>query len=352
MAVRNTESYVTGAVNTAAGSVPVVATSLSRGDRIGSWKARWGMGRMSYTIPPGLYATGAATAESPVLVTANYKMSFDRIRVALAGVDAWILVLDTKGINVWCAAGKGTFGTDELIHQISETHLSEVVSHRTVLVPQLGAVGVSAAAVRKGSGFRVAFGPVRAEDLPEFLGAGQKATPEMRRVRFPMWERVVLAPVELVMGAKYAALIAAALVILSGLGPGFYAMDRIFHVGLATGGFVILAFLASSILTPALLPWLPGRAFALKGTWIGIGVATLAWWVTRDAPGLTVTLPGTISWFLLLPALSSFIAMNFTGASTYTSLSGVYKEMRLAVPLQIAGAVVGLGLWVTARFVA
>jgi len=343
-------SYIVGERATPVGPVPVVDLRLSREDRLGSWKARWGMGRMEYTIPPGLYAVGLATAESPVLVTANYKMSFDRVRASLEGIDAWILVLDTKGINVWCAAGKGTFGTDELVHRIGEVRLTEIVSHRILVVPQLGAVGVSAQGVREATGFRVAFGPVRAEDLPAYLSAGMKATPEMRRVRFPIWERVVLAPVELVMGAKYALLIAAALVLLSGLGPGIYAIDRILTVGLVTAGFVLIAFLASSVLTPMLLPWLPGRAFAWKGAWVGVGVAAMAWWATRGTPELTATLPGAISWFLLLPALSSFVAMNFTGASTYTSLSGVYKEMRFAVPAQIAGAVVGLGLWVTARF--
>ena len=73
---------------------------------------------MDYRVEPGLYAVGSPTADSPVLVSANYKMSFDRLRSALPGVDAWILVLDTKGINVWCAAGKGTFGTDELVRRI------------------------------------------------------------------------------------------------------------------------------------------------------------------------------------------------------------------------------------------
>ena len=58
-----------------------------------------------------------------------------------------------------------------------------------------------------------------------------------------------------------------------------------------------------------------------------------------------------IAWVLLLPAVASFLAMNFTGASTYTSLSGVRREMRIAVPLQIVGAAAGLGLWVTGLFV-
>jgi acetyl-CoA decarbonylase/synthase complex subunit gamma len=53
----------------------------------------------------------------------------------------------------------------------------------------------------------------------------------------------------------------------------------------------------------------------------------------------------------MIPAVASFLGMNFTGASTYTSLSGVRREMRVAVPLQILGAVAGLGLWLAGRFV-
>ena len=67
---------------------------------------------MRFAVDPGLYALRNPGEQAPVLVTANYKMSFDRLRQALPGRDAWILVLDTNGINVWCAAGKGTFATE------------------------------------------------------------------------------------------------------------------------------------------------------------------------------------------------------------------------------------------------
>ena len=109
---------------------------------------------------------------SDVFVSANYKLSFDILRAALKGLDAWVLVLDTKGINVWCAAGKGTFGTDELIRRISEAALERVVSHTRVIVPQLGAPGVSASAVQRATGFRVHYGPVEARDIREYLAAG------------------------------------------------------------------------------------------------------------------------------------------------------------------------------------
>ena len=121
--------WMAGQVDTRAGNIPRVRTELTWADHMGACKARWAVGRMNCRIEPGLYVVGDPAAESPVLASANYKMSFDRLRSELAGLDAWILVLDTKGINVWCAAGKGTFGTDELIRRIESTRLPEIVSH-------------------------------------------------------------------------------------------------------------------------------------------------------------------------------------------------------------------------------
>jgi hypothetical protein len=104
---------VIGSMETPEGRVPQVSSFWTQADYLGTFKARWGIGRRHYMVDPGLYALGRPDEKSPVLVTANYKMSFDRLRRALPGRNAWILVLDTKGINVWCAAGKGTFGTAE-----------------------------------------------------------------------------------------------------------------------------------------------------------------------------------------------------------------------------------------------
>ena len=118
-------------------------------DHLGAIGVRRNIGRMRYRVIPGLYTLGAPGPDAPVLVTANYKLSFDHVRRALAGMNAWLLVLDTKGINVWCAAGKGTFGTDELVRKINECRLHERVTHRRIILPQLGAPGVAAHEVRK-----------------------------------------------------------------------------------------------------------------------------------------------------------------------------------------------------------
>jgi acetyl-CoA decarbonylase/synthase complex subunit gamma len=68
-------------------------------------------------------------------------------------------------------------------------------------------------------------------------------------------------------------------------------------------------------------------------------------------PGLFENWASAAGWALIFPTIGSFMSMNFTGASTYTSLSGVRREMAIAVPLQKAGAAVGLGLWLIGRFV-
>ena len=96
--------FVSGSMTTPVGELPKVSSALTRHDRWGIIKMRLGAGRTHYTIDPGLYALGHPDAQAPILVTANYKMSFDYLRQALADRNAWILVLDTKGINVWCAA--------------------------------------------------------------------------------------------------------------------------------------------------------------------------------------------------------------------------------------------------------
>ncbi len=343
--------WVDGAVETPRGPVPRAATTLTGSDRWGTVRARIGVGRMHYTVPPGLYAVGDPSAESAVFVSANYKMSFDRLRSQLAGRDGWILVLDTKGINVWCAAGKGTFGTDEIVTRAAAVGLAEIVSHRKLIVPQLGAPGVSAHEVKKRSSFSVVYGPVRAEDLPAFLDAGMKATPEMRLVTFPLADRAVLVPVDIAMSLKNVLLAMAALFVLAGLGRGGYSVGRMVADGGRSVLFLLSAYLAGTVLTPLALPWLPGRAFSIKGAAAGglVALALVACSLSGGQPfgnGLTAA-----AWYVAIPAVASFMGMGFTGASTYTSLSGVKREMRIALPAQIICVVAAAGLWIAGRFV-
>jgi hypothetical protein len=266
-------------------------------------------------------------------------MSFDSLRKELSGISAWILVLDTKGINVWCAAGKGTFGTEELIKRIAASGLSSTVEHRTLILPQLGAVGVSAHEVQRRSGFKVVYGPVRAEDVPVFLNNGMHADKKMRTVRFNFIDRAVLTPVEIVGAIKPSLIIFGVMFLLNLIGLSrFTGTDVYAYIG---------AILFGCVLTPMLLPWIPGRAFSLKGWLLGmlwaIGVVVLNGFFTDVDYG---TLTG-IAYLLILPALSAYMAMNFTGCSTYTSYSGVIKEMKISIPLISISIAAGIILLLT-----
>ena len=183
-------------------SPTLIDSTWSRADLWGAVRVRSSIGRNSYQVAPGLYKLGKPGSDSEVIVTSNYKLSFDIVRRELKGMDAWILVLQTYGINVWCAAGKGTFGSDEIIRQIKETGLGSYVSHKRLIVPQLGAPGVSAHKVKKSSGFSVKFGPVRAEDIKDYIAAGYKKDELARSVVFNFRDRILLAPVEVMNSLK------------------------------------------------------------------------------------------------------------------------------------------------------
>ena len=318
--------------------IPTVSTKLNWVDRLSAWKMRWGIGRDRYRITPGLYAVGHPTKEDVVLVSSNYKLSFDALRKELAHINTWILVLDTKGINVWCAAGKGTFGTGELVRQIVATDLAQVVSHRTLILPQLSASGVSGFEVKRQSGFTVVFGPIRAADIKSFLDRGMKADSRMRRMTFPLVDRMKVVPVELVSAMKYF-LIYAVLVAL-----WLFARSALTAGRLSNDLFPVLgAILIGTVAVPFLLPWIPFRSFTLKGWLVGFLWAIFLGYIQRTG------IPMLIGNVLLLPAISAFLALNFTGSTTFTSQNGVNKEIRIfARPMAIT-ALAGILLIIIGR---
>jgi hypothetical protein len=344
MITRIDADWIMGYIHTSAGEIPQVSTKLTFTDILGSWKCRWSIGRMDYKVEPGLYAVGSPDDKAPVLVTANYKMTFDRLREQLGGLNLWIVVLDTDGINVWCAAGKGTFGTEEVVNRITAIHLSDIVSHRNIILPQFGAVGVAAHEVRKQTGFQVIYGTIRAKDLKAFFANNMKATEEMRKVNFTLADRIVLTPMELVGSLKPVLIAFGILFILNAIGFGHYGwLDFIGLIGAVFVGVII---------TPILLPWVPGRAFSFKGGLLGLFWAACFLILTGLPSAPQIGWLKAAAYFLLLPSLSGFCTMNFTGSSTFTSLSGVDKEMKIALPIMLFASVGAVLLLLISDFIA
>ncbi len=328
--------WTTGTIATPAGSVFTVSTDWTRRDYWGMIKSRTSAHRMNYTVTPGLYAVGGPAKDSDVFVTANYKLTFDILRRELKGMNAWVLVLDTKSINVWCAAGKGTFCADEVVKRIAEARLDTVVDHRRIILPQLGAVGVNASVVQKKTGFRVSFGPVLASDIPGYVQSGYKKTKEMGTIRFSMLDRLVLTPMEINPAMKKFPWAAGGILVAFGLQPQGLLFKQAWFGGLPFLILALLAVLAGALVTPLLLPFVPFRSFALKG-WI-VGVLSVFLAVHFFGPLGTRDPILTIIAYLLFPALSSYIALQFTGSTTFTGMSGVKKELKIGIPLYI-GAV-------------
>jgi len=326
--------YITGRIRNGADDVPVVSTRLSMRDRIGAAKVRLGIGRMNYAVEPGLYAVGTPDEKSPVLVSANYKLTFDALRRELAGINAWILILDTKGVNVWCAAGKGTFGTRELVTRIVATALAKTVDHRTVIVPQLGAPGISAHLVTRHSGFHVVYGPVYARDIPAYLDAGMKKTERMSRVTFTLRERLAVVPMEIVPVMKYLPIF-----FIAGAAAAFAETSDFNAKSLVEGAFLAGSLIVGTVVVPAFLPLLhPLRPFSAKGFFAGALYAAAAAYVMSIDPVRAV------SWGLIAAPVAGYLAMLFTGATTFTSESGVRKELRFALPILVVSLVAGIVL--------
>lgn len=312
---------------------------LTRADHWDYFLARLGYRRSQHCVEPGLYGIGDPTPDSPVFVTANYTLSFDALRSNLAGIDAYILVLDTKGVNVWCAAGKKTFSTEEVILRVIATQLKKFVNRQVLILPQLGAPGVSAHEVKKRTGFKVEFGPVRAADLPEYLITHQ-ATPAMRQVNFDLLDRLVLIPVDFVR-----------------LFPPFFVASLIFYFflgGLLPALAVLATLVSAGVVFPILLPWLPSHNFSSKGFFLGflaaIPFAVAVFFLHNDWKWV-LQIGQALGFLLAMPSVVAYIALNFTGATTFTSKTGVRREMYAYLPVMVWTFAAGIALVIILAFV-
>lgn len=335
--LKNSPAWVTGIMETPVGPVSTTSHRLVWSDYYGEIKSRVSGFRMKYSIPPGLYALGEPDSDSDVLVTANYKLSFDKLRANLNGQHVWILVLDTNSINVWCAAGKGTFSTAELVKRVRESRLDVLVTHRRIILPQLSAPGLNAREVKKQTGFRVSFGPVHAKDIVEYMKSGYMATDDMRTIRFSLLDRLILTPMELNPAMKKFPLLAIIILVISGLSPeGIFFSDAL-AMGMPLLALGLVAVVSGAFLTPVLLPFIPFRSFAVKGFIMGIISVVLTLELIGGLPHDHMLIK--LIAYLFFPLVSSYIALQFTGSTTFTGISGVQRELKIGIPIYITGAV-------------
>jgi hypothetical protein len=204
------------------------------------------------------------------------------------------LVVDTAGINVWCAAGGGFLNAEQVIGAIQVSRLGEIVEHRELVLPQLCANGVNGWRIRQDAGWEVHWGPVRAEDLPDYLASNVTKTDAMRQVRFPLKDRLEMVTVTL---GFYGLIILIPVAILW--------RDRFWSIFISMLG--LLYFYA------VIHPWLPGRDGLIKSVPLSlIALLGMTAYIVVCGP---MTWPRIFSWSLGLIGLSVFTAAEMQGMS-------------------------------------
>ncbi len=253
----------------------------------------------------GLIPIGAPDRSSPVLVTGNYTETVHRVKQALAGRDVWLLVADSKGVNVWCASGGGHLTHHDVISAIRTSGIEDEVDHRHLVLPQLCATGVERSRIEKATGWTASWGPASADDIPAFLDRGGHTARKERAVAFPLRDRMQMAAMWIgpmipilwlawwpITGAEAAAIDAAAVtLIVAALYAAFpwlpiHTRRGIpVYAGLALAGFGLgaLVFSLTGLFHPSTLLWL-GVACV-----VGTGIASI------DVAGSTPLLASSVN---------------------------------------------------------
>lgn len=234
--------------------------------------------------PVGLQRIGNPDRTSPVLLTCNFHLTVGRLKRVLRGYDAWLLVADSKGVNVWCAAGGDEFNTHSVVSALKTSGIAELVDHRTVILPPLGGPGIRAVEVQGQAGWSVRWGPVRMKDLPRFLERGMQRDEKMKRVTFDWPERLdagigSLFPVFLLGAAGFVVF-------------GRHLLVDYLIIGAATFVIFILA-----------CPWIPGKRGVTKVLFLNgiLAVPLLTTWLVPalDSGRIRAALIMTMAMFLI-----------------------------------------------------
>ena len=136
-------------------------------------------------VEPGLRRLGNPDHMAPVFATSNFHLTVRRVERALSAIDAWLLVVPTNGINVWCASAGGEMTVRNILTVMKTSRVKDRVTHRRLILPQLSAPGIDRKLLKETSGWSAEFGPVYAKDIPAYLELDHKKTAELCRVSYP-----------------------------------------------------------------------------------------------------------------------------------------------------------------------
>jgi len=277
--------------------------------------------RKTYDIKPGLYFTGKEyDINSPLLVTCNYHMTVFLVWRILKSRNVRILVIDTKGINVWCSSGKGQFSSKVIIDQLAKYDRKELTQtdELEIILPKLSLSGVRLSELKK-LNIIPRIGPIYAQDLPEYLD-NKIVDCDDDHYKFNLRNRLFTLLPSFIQFTKY-------ILITTGI---LFILNLIFKTGFWWQ--ILPVSLSIPILYITLFPLLPSKNFSFKGIVLFVFQILLLYLIFGS--GLS-EFSGYIIAFHLLFYLGTniFFGLYYTGNSGVSNYSLVKKEIITFLPI-------------------
>ena len=121
-------------------------------------------------MEPKLYEIGAPGADSPLMITTNFSLTYFSVagEVESAGFPAWLLVADSDGQSVLTGWAAGKFDAEKIAKTVKDSGIADRISHRKLVIPGHVA-GLSGEVEEELPGWQIMVGPRDAVDIPNYV---------------------------------------------------------------------------------------------------------------------------------------------------------------------------------------
>lgn len=296
------------------------------------------------SIEPGLYKSGNPTPESPIIVTANYEYTYIKVMRDLRGIDAWVLCLDSNGINVWCAARGENFGNEQLLEAVQNSGITEQVKNKTLILPQLSAGGISIPKLPKSFPFQIKYGPLWSKDLKSYLQSQPTQKPEsMRVIKFTLQKRIEAGITHTTFLLRMFLLVPTLVALIPFI---LLYVNTSFKAPLQILAGIWMIFVSCGLGIAIFFPITQfTRNFNLKGTIFGVISLLIALAIFILSFGFKFIFIGYSVWVFWI---AFFTTMSFSGYTMHTGVSEIQEQYpvfqkKFKITLYIAIAITILG---------
>ncbi|MCB2228892.1 MAG: acetyl-CoA decarbonylase/synthase complex subunit gamma [Desulfarculaceae bacterium] len=122
------------------------------------------------TVTEGIYEIGGPNADSPLLITTNFSLTYFIVSGEIEGsrVPAWLLIKDTEGLSVMTAWAAGKFSGDDVGMFVKKIGVEEKIGHKSLVIPGYAAA-IAGDVEEELPGWNIQVGPREAAHLTKFL---------------------------------------------------------------------------------------------------------------------------------------------------------------------------------------